>query len=87
MYLGLNDLCARAEVHPDTLTKIINEIKTAISNGESVAIRGFGTFYPERQEARVFNTPVIDEPVSKPGEPGVRFRPSTAGRRARVLDA
>ena len=45
------------------LDSIINSIKSSLANGERVDIRGFGSFFVKRREAREARNPATNERI------------------------
>jgi nucleoid DNA-binding protein len=58
----------------------IEDLKTALSEGGKVIIKGFGTFYYADKPARVGKNPRTGEPVSVPAKRVLKFKaaPSTS---------
>ena len=51
-------------------------IKTCVSQGDKIEIRGFGTFSPGKLRARVGRNPKTGEMMEFPARNTVHFRPS-----------
>ena len=54
----------------------LNALKRAVSNGESIEIRGFGTFKVRKRKARMARNPRTGEPVHVPARAVPVFKPS-----------
>ncbi len=77
----LQKLC---DLHPNLLRKDIEkileiiflEITNALSNGENVEIRGFGTYKITRRKARVGRNPKNSESVQIPEKNAIKWKMS-----------
>ena len=54
----------------------INEVKERVLAGETVIVRGFGSFKPVKRAAKVCRNVHTGEAMTVPERMGVRFRPS-----------
>ncbi len=54
----------------------LNAIKQAVSSGENIEIRGFGTFKVRRRKARMARNPRTGDPVRVPARAVPVFKPS-----------
>ena len=54
----------------------INAVKQALVQGDSIEIRGFGTFSVREHKARTARNPKTGEPVKVPARPVPGFKPS-----------
>lgn len=55
---------------------VFDNIKTAMMNGESISIRGFGSFKPVEKKGRVYIEPRNQKPVEKGPSIFPKFVPS-----------
>jgi DNA-binding protein HU-beta len=67
------------------LRSVAEIIAEAVKRGETVAIPGFGTFYPKRHKARRIvhppGTPDAGKPLEIPGQKSIGFRSAKAQKR------
>ncbi len=75
--------------HGETLPKaqidkllggLLETIVEALVAGNTVILRGFGTFEPVQTAPRVARNPATGEPVQVPAKTKIRFRPAQALR-------
>ena len=55
---------------------ILNEIKNALKRGDSVEIRGFGSFRPRIQKARISRNPATGEKVNTQEKINIHWKQS-----------
>lgn len=65
---------------------LLNALKLAMTNGDNVEIRGFGTFKVRHRKSRVARNPRTGEPVQVPARVIPVFKPSKQ-LRTRVAEA
>ena len=66
----------------------LNAVKQALEQGNSIEIRGFGTFKVHHRKARMARNPRTGEPVKVPARTSPVFKPSKHLRaRVALLDA
>lgn len=65
---------------------LINAVKKALREGDSIEIRGFGTFKVRRRKSRMARNPRTGEPVEVPARMVPVFKPSKQFRN-RVVKA
>ncbi|MDP9352056.1 MAG: HU family DNA-binding protein [Chloroflexota bacterium] len=58
------------------IEETLNEIRTALNNGEAVNLRGFGNFKVTDREARTGRNPRTGEPIEIPAGKRVSFKMS-----------
>jgi len=85
--MNRNDLVKEArKVIPDpasaknAVDSLIANIRTALQNGESVTLSGFGTFKPVVRQARTGRNPRTGEAIAIPARQTVKFLPGKALR-------
>ena len=54
----------------------VSQIASALQNGETIAVKGFGTFSVRRAAPRIGRNPHTGEPVPIPGRQVPVFKPS-----------
>lgn len=59
------------------LEAFLGNIKEALSNGNKITLRGFGTFKVEQRAARTGRNPRTGAAVSIPAKNVVKFKPGT----------
>ncbi len=57
------------------VNNILNAIGDALGRGERVELRGFGSFYTKRREARIGRNPKTGESVAVPSKTVPQFKP------------
>ncbi|MDQ6987617.1 MAG: integration host factor subunit beta [Mariprofundaceae bacterium] len=57
------------------VNNILNAIGDALGRGERVELRGFGSFYTKRRNARIGRNPKTGESVSVPSKIVPQFKP------------
>lgn len=67
-----------AGVDADLAQRFIDEVKRLLVEGESVSLRGLGSFRLATLKARRYETPLMDEAVEVPERDTIKFRPSKA---------
>jgi len=74
---GTRDIEARAGLEPGKLDEVVNAILERLLRGETVQIRGFGTFRLVETSARKVEHGVFaDRPANRPAGVSVRFKAS-----------
>ena len=80
--MNRNDLVKEAQkVIPDSASarnavdSLLENIRTALQNGESVTLSGFGTFKPVVRQARTGRNPRTGETIAIPARQTVKFLP------------
>ena len=58
------------------IDRFVDEIIKAADNGDSVEIRGFGTFFRENRKAREIYSPIAKKKLDVPERKVLVFRPS-----------
>ncbi|MBN2078549.1 MAG: HU family DNA-binding protein [Spirochaetes bacterium] len=58
------------------IDNFIEKIKESVLMGESVEIRGFGTFYLAEKKARTVVSPIAGRKIEVPAKRVLAFRPS-----------
>ena len=58
----------------EVVDELIHVLKEEIKNGEEIKITGFGKFYAEHQDARVYKNPQTGEPVNIPEKDVPKFK-------------
>lgn len=58
------------------IAELLNEIKTILSQGDRLELRGFGTLYPVHKPRRRARDPNTGKRILKQAYTTVRFRPS-----------
>ena len=59
----------------------IEKIKESVMKGETVEIRGFGTFYLAEKRARTVFSPIAGREIDVPAKTAIAFRPSKSTER------
>jgi len=57
------------------VNNILNAIGDALGRGERVELRGFGSFYTKRRDARIGRNPKTGESVAVPSKTVPQFKP------------
>ena len=58
------------------LNSVIDEIIEQFHKGQTIEIKGFGTFYPYFKQARSYMTPRLKEKREMKGRTTLKFKPS-----------
>lgn len=69
--LGISQ--AKAE---DAVVSVIDNVSNALFNGETVTLRGFGSFGTRERNARPGRNPATGDPVEIPASTAPFFKPS-----------
>ncbi|MCF8564992.1 HU family DNA-binding protein [Alicyclobacillus tolerans] len=76
----IKSIATSANVSPSVVSKMFTamqeSIQNALTHGEKVSVRGFGTFAISDRAARRFYHPVKQESMMAPACRAVRFTPS-----------
>lgn len=85
--MNKNDLVKETQkVIPDpagartAVDSLLENIRTALQNGEPVTLSGFGTFKPVVRQARTGRNPRTGESIAIPARQTVKFLPGKALR-------
>ncbi len=70
----LEDQITRRETEV-VVNNILNAIGDALGRGERVELRGFGSFYTKKRDARIGRNPKTGESVSVPSKIVPQFKP------------
>ncbi|MBU2724799.1 HU family DNA-binding protein [Acidithiobacillus ferridurans] len=70
---------ANADAAVRALTEVIS---TALTNGDTVTISGFGTFATNERAARTGRNPATGESIEIPAKKAISFKPSKTLREA-----
>jgi len=70
----LEDQITRREAEV-VVNNILNAIGDALGRGERVELRGFGSFYTKKRDARIGRNPKTGESVSVPSKIVPQFKP------------
>lgn len=62
----------------EAVTAVIDALIEKTSEGDKIAISGFGTFTPTKREARTGRNPRTGDPVDIAASNGVKFTPASA---------
>lgn len=74
---GLKDVARQAGIDDELAKRLVDAIGLMLQRGETVRIRGLGSFAPVQRAARKYKTPVMSGPPTfKPAHRSVMFRPS-----------
>lgn len=72
------------QAHPNDVEQIVDcvtdLIQAAVASGDSVKLRGFGTFEPRRRAPRLVRNPRINVPLTVGARTMPSFRPARAFR-------
>lgn len=80
---GLVDVARGANVKPDVVGEVFEEILARVKKGERVRIKGFGTFEMKVYPGRTLQSPTVNdgEPVTFPDSQMLKFRQSQIAKR------
>lgn len=76
---------AQSDAH-DVVAVILEQMSASLERGESIQLRGFGTFSVRTHRARPARNPRTGEKVAVPARRAVRFKAGLVMRQ-RVMDA
>jgi integration host factor subunit beta len=79
---GLTDVAKGANVKPDVVVDIFEEILKRVSNGERVRIKGFGSFQMRVYPGRTLTTPAVNdgEPITFKDSQTLKFKQSSQAK-------
>jgi nucleoid DNA-binding protein len=80
---GIHDVAREAGVRTDILSNVFEAILAAITRGEAVRIKNFGTFERRKYKGRTLVTPAVNagKPVEYPDSFVLKFRQSQIAKR------
>ena len=73
---GMNDLAKKAGLKDEQVKALTDAITKITKSGDSIILKGFGTFKTVTKAARTGRNPITGDEISIPAKTSLHFKPA-----------